>query len=170
MSRSAIFSLLCAIALLAFALPAAAQPLAMTSSNGCDVWVMQEGTLTFHELGHVGSLIMLKAGSDQLVHFDLECIDFPTEPEAELEGIQQSRSICNFRMQENGVKGTTRAEVRWFPDPMTLGQLHFSVNAQIVRGNRYPTGVTFARGSVDSLAGTIALETFTAVLCYELDS
>ncbi len=169
MPRSAIFSSFFVIGFLTLALPAAAQPLALTSANGCDVWVRLEGGLTFHEFGHLGALIMQKAGGEQRVHFDFECIDFPIEPEAEPEGIQQSKSICNWRMKENGLKGTTRAEVRWFPDPMSPGQLDFSVNAELIRGDRYTTGVTSAHGSVDQVTGIIAIESFIAVFCSELE-
>ncbi|MCP3994045.1 MAG: hypothetical protein GY722_03130 [bacterium] len=170
MSRSTILSLFFVIGCLVFASPATTQPLAMTSSNGCDVWTAVDGGLEFHEFGHVATLIMQRVGSDQRVTFDFECIDFPTEPEADPMGIQQSVSICNFRMKENGVKGTTRAEVRWFPDPAIPGRLEFSANAQVIRGNRYPTGVTSVRGSVDQTTGTIETESFVAVFCRQLDS
>ena len=169
MPRNAVLASLCVIGCAALASPAIAQPLALTSSNGCDVFVTLEGGLEFQEFGHVGLLNMQKADSGQLVTFAFECIDFPLEPEAEPEGIQQSRSICNWRMQENGVKGTTRAEVRWFPDPDNPGQLTFSVNARIIRGNRYPQGVTSAQGRVDFTTDAIALDSFVAVLCRELD-
>ncbi len=165
MSRKATFSLLFVIGSLALSMPATGQPMALTASNGCHLWVTIDGTSQFHQFGHLGSLIMERAGSDQRVHFDFECIDFPMEPEAVPDGIQQSVSICNWRMQENGVRGTNRAEVRWFPDPENPGQLDFSVNAQVVRGNRYPSGVVSAQGSADLVAGTIELESFVAVLC-----
>ncbi len=170
MPRNAIFSTLFTIGCLALALPAAGQPLALTTANKCDVWVTIDGTAEFHQFGHTGNLIMERAGSTQRVHFDFECIDFPIEPEAEPAGIQQSKSICNWHMKENGVIGTNRAEVRWFPDPQNPGQLDFSVNAQVIRGNRYPTGVTSAQGRVDLAAGTIALESFIAVYCQPLGS
>ena len=170
MPRTAIFSLLFVTGCLILAPPAVAQPLTLTSSNGCDVYVTLDGELEFQPFGHIGSLNMQKVSSGQLITFVFECVDFPMEPEVEPEGIQQSRSICNFRIQENGVKGTTRAEVRWFPDPEIPGQLSFSVNAQIIRGTRYPTGVTSAQGAVDLSAGTIAIDSFTAVLCKELHS
>ena len=168
--RSPLVAVGFAIGCLAVVPPAGGQPLALTDGNHCDVWVMIDGTTEFHQLGHVGFLIMEKAGSDRRINFDFECIDFPMEPEAEPNGIRQSRSICNWRMRENGVKGTNRAEVRWFPDPQNPGQFDFSVNAEVIRGNRYPTGVTSASGRVDFAAGTVELESFIAVYCRPLGS
>ncbi|MCP4249560.1 MAG: hypothetical protein GY778_21170, partial [bacterium] len=54
MSRKHIFSLLFVIGCLALALPAAGQPLAMTNSNDCNLWVRIAGTSEFHQFGHVG--------------------------------------------------------------------------------------------------------------------
>ena len=165
MSRNAILSSLFAIGCLALSLPAAGQPLAMTNGNGCDLWQRIDGGIELHQFGHVGTLLMERVGSDQRVHIDLECIDFPPEPQAEPDGIQQSVSICNWRMRENGVMGTNRAEVRWFPNPLNPGQFDYSANMQVIRGNRYTTGIVSSQGSVDVLAGTIDLQTFTTVFC-----
>ncbi len=165
MSRITVFSLFSILGFVALAPPAAAQPSTLTSANGCDVFVRLEGELELQPFGHVGTLLMQKAGSGQLVTFVFECIDFPTEPEAVPDGILRSVSICNWRMKENGVKGTNRAEVRWFPDPLTPGQFEFSNNAQVMRGTRYPHGVVSARGMADLITGTITLDSFTAVLC-----
>ncbi len=170
MLRNAIFSSLFVIGCLVLAQPAVAQPPALTSSNGCDVYVAISGGIEFQPFGHAGTLYVQKVSSGQLVNLDLECVDFPTEPEAQPEGIQKSVSICNWRMQENGVKGTTRAEVRWFPDPENPGQAAYSFNAQIIRGTRYPAGITSGQGRVDLNEDTITLDSFTAVLCRELDS
>ena len=166
MPRTATLKSLCVIAYLVVASPAAAQPLEITLSNGCDVYEMVDGGLEFQPFGHLGSLSMQKVGSDQTVWLVFECIDFPLEPETERAGIQQSSSICNWRMQGKG-KGTNRAEVRWFPGPAS-GQLSFSVNAQVIRGNRYPTGVTSAHGAVDESTGTISIDSFVAVYCKKL--
>jgi hypothetical protein len=167
MSRSTIFTLLCAVGCLALALPAAAQPLALTLNNGCDVYVMVDGKLRLHEFGHVGNLTMQKVRTGQAVNLALECVDFPMEPEVTLNGIQQSRSICNWRL-DGGGRGTNRAEVRWFPG--SGGQLSFTVNAEVIRGNRYTSGVTSAQGEVDQSTGTIALDSFVAVYCRRLSA
>ena len=64
----------------------------------------------------------------------------------------------------------TRAEVRWCPDPEVPGRFTYSLNGQIIRGTRYPKGVTYAQGEVDLTAGTVTADSFVAVLCRHLGS
>ena len=170
MSRSTTLSLLYVVGSLVLALPTAAQepvPLVLTSNNGCDVYVMHSGTLRFHDFGHIGNLNMEKARTGEVVKMVLECVDFPMEPEVSRNGIQQSKSICNWRL-DGGGRGTNRAEVRWFGGPG--GQLSFTVNAEVMRGSSYLSGITSAQGQVDRSAGTITLDSFVAVYCRRLSA
>ena len=120
--------------------------------------------------GSRGSMQLQKAGSGQLVDFVFECVDFPPEPEVESGGVLRSVSICNWRMRENAVKGTTRAEARWFPDPEVPGRFQYSLIGQIFRGTRYPTGATSGQGEIDVIAHTVTVDSFVAVLCRSLGS
>ena len=168
MARNTALTLLCVFGSLVLALPTAAQvPLALTSNNGCDVYVMRSGTLVFHDFGHVGNLNMEQARTGERVDLVLECVDFPMEPEVSPNGIQKSKSICNWRL-DGGGRGTNRAEVRWFRG--SGGQLSFTVSAEVIRGSSYSSGVTSAQGRVDQNAGTITLESFVAVYCKRLSA
>lgn len=168
MSRNATFTCLFVVGCLVLALPVAAQPeqspptLARTFDNGCDVYVMSEGKLRFNEVGHLGNLKMTRLRTGEEARMVFECVDFPMEPESRVNGTQQSRSFCNWRL-DGGGRGTNRAEVRWFPG--SGGQLTFTVNAEVIRGDRYSSGGTYAQGTVDQAAGAIKLESFVAVYC-----
>jgi hypothetical protein len=44
------------------------------------------------------------------------------------------------------------------------------VNAEVIRGSSYLSGVTSAQGQVDQSTGTITLDSFVAVYCKRLSS
>jgi len=144
--------------------------LGQTDANGCEVFT---GTGSGQIVSDWGVYPIVDVATMQVTnnasgrHYTLvyEDMSFPSVPLGD-GGVVEHRGIANWRILQNGAKGTNRYRMVLTPDdPTNPTRLDLAVDSEVINGNRYATGSNHIVASMDYWTGAYTISQFSAVLC-----